>query len=158
MTINLYNYVGDDRVVHKTFAGADRSLNGTLRDESDFLTPSFTTITDPTGMNYCHIPDFERWYYITEITVVRQGLWLIQCRVDVLKTYEEWIDELLVWAQRTSKRPAADGEAGFNSLIKDEAVQFEQPTFELHRPLVAAPGLSPMSYGNFDDFILVTVG
>ena len=160
MDIYLFNYVGDDRVVHKPIYtnSADIPMNGTLRDASEFITPSFTMVTDPTGMNYCYIPAFERYYYITSITVIRTGLWAIECRVDVLKTYEDYIDELLVWAQRTSKRPAADGEAGFNSLIKDDAVQFEQPTFELHRPLTAAPGLSPMSYGDFDQFILVTVG
>lgn len=161
MDIYLFNYVGDDRVVHKSIniASANISMvNGTLRDASEFITPSFTMVTDPTGMNYCYIPAFERYYYITSITVVRTGLWAIECRVDVLKTYEDYIDELLVWALRTSKNPSEDGLPGYNALIKDEAEQFIQPTFELHMPLVSATGVSPMSYGDYDEYILVTVG
>lgn len=161
MDIYLFNYVGDDRVVHKPIdinsAGVPMT-NGTLRNASEFITPSFTMVSDPTGMNYCYIPAFGRYYYVTSITAVRNGLWAVECRVDVLKTYEDYIDELLVWALRTSKNPSEDGLPGYNSLIKDEADQFIQPTFELHLPLVSGQGESPMSYGDYDTYILVTVG
>lgn len=137
MDIYLFNYTGDDRVVHKpiSIAGADISMvNGMLRDASEFITPSFTMVTDPTGMNYCYIPAFERYYYITSITVVRTGLWAIECRVDVLKTYEGSILQCDIMVTRCSKDGSvANNDIGNNGLIRDNAVPLL--TTNMHRQI-----------------------
>lgn len=38
--------------------------------------------------NYAYIPDFKRYYFITDINSFRTNLWRIDMKVDVLKTYE----------------------------------------------------------------------
>ena len=38
--------------------------------------------------NYAYIPDFKRYYFITDISSFRTNLWRIDMKVDVLKTYE----------------------------------------------------------------------
>lgn len=156
MNITFYNYVGDNRKVHKNVESGDVqkfTITGTLRDEGEFIAPSFTTVTDPTGYNYVYIPAFERYYFIRRITVVRSGLWLVECYVDVLKTYEDYIDELMIYADYTSKRPENDNDAGFNKLMPNPYDKFLQPTIEKH---IRIP--SGFDFGDFDQYILVTVG
>lgn len=157
MTITLYNYDGDNRMVHKVLTGGS-TLTGKLRDEGDFIDPIFTTVTDPTGMNYCHMPDFERYYFIRDIVAVRTGLWEVTCHVDVLKTYEKSIHALDIYADGTSDRPTEDDGAGFNKLIPNPYDKFIQPTREKHIEVGAGEGFSGFSYGNFNEYILVTVG
>lgn len=41
-------------------------------------------------MNYCHIPDFNRYYFITEWEAV-SNCWIAHCEVDVLATYKSYI-------------------------------------------------------------------
>lgn len=69
------------------------ALNGTLRDESSIVDPVILIEYDGelTHVNYAHIPKFNRWYFITDITSVRTGLWRVAMHCDVLKTYAEGI-------------------------------------------------------------------
>lgn len=69
------------------------SMEGILRDESSLLSPSITvqSFTDISRFNYCFIEDFKRYYYITDIVMLRSGLWLVKLRVDVLYTYSQQI-------------------------------------------------------------------
>ena len=41
-------------------------------------------------MNYAYIPEFERYYFVTNIVNVRNNLWEVHFHVDVLQTY--WND------------------------------------------------------------------
>lgn len=70
-----------------------RTLTGTLRDESSIVDPVITvefngTLTD---VNYMHISEFHRYYFITNIESVRTGVWRIYAHCDVLKTYANGI-------------------------------------------------------------------
>lgn len=46
--------------------------------------------TNPSGYNYCYIPNFERYYFIREWTF-DAGLWIGSLSVDVLATYKDSI-------------------------------------------------------------------
>lgn len=64
------------------------TFTGSLRGESSVINPSFLLETDnPSGYNYCHIPEFGRYYFINNITSVRTGIWRIDCEVDVLMSF-----------------------------------------------------------------------
>ncbi len=66
---------------------------GTLRDESSIVDPVILIEYngDLVNVNYAHISKFNRWYFITDITSVRTGLWRVAMHCDVLKTYSEGI-------------------------------------------------------------------
>lgn len=67
-------------------------LTGALRGESSVIHPSFTIeMTNPSQYNYCYIPDFNRYYFITNITSVRTDIWRIDCNVDVLMSFQTQI-------------------------------------------------------------------
>lgn len=69
------------------------SLNGELTTESSIFTPSILVEgdSDIMGSNYLYVPEFGRYYFITNITVVRTDIYLLNCRCDVLYTYREEI-------------------------------------------------------------------
>lgn len=70
-----------------------RSLTGSLRDEADIVDPEILIEFNGTlvDCNYMHIPELNRWYFITKIDSVRTNLWRVTGHCDVLKTYSEAI-------------------------------------------------------------------
>lgn len=71
-------------------------LDGTLRDSCSILEPSVTVYLDrvPSFVNYMYIEEFGRYYFITGVTSVVNGLWAISGHVDVLSTYKAQIRTL----------------------------------------------------------------
>lgn len=69
------------------------TLNGTLREETDIVNPIINIEYNGTltNVNYMHIAEFHRYYFITKIESVRTGLWRIYAHCDVLKTYAQAI-------------------------------------------------------------------
>ena len=70
-----------------------RTLTGTLREETDIVDPEINvefsgTLTD---CNYMYIQALSRYYFITKIESIRNGVWRIYAHCDVLKTYAEAI-------------------------------------------------------------------
>lgn len=86
---------------------------GTLREECSILSPSFVIATDAdlTQYNYAYIEAYSRYYFITDITSVREGLWRISLRCDVLMTYA---DEILQQTAIISRQ-----ENLFNTYLPD---------------------------------------
>lgn len=69
------------------------ALEGTLKEETSIVDPVILIEYDGTlnNVNYAHISEFNRWYFITDITSVRSGIWRVAMHCDVLKTYSEAI-------------------------------------------------------------------
>lgn len=70
-----------------------RTLTGTLREETDIVDPEINIEFDGTlrDCNYMHIPELNRYYFITKIESIRNKVWRIYAHCDVLKTYSEGI-------------------------------------------------------------------
>lgn len=69
------------------------TLTGHLREETDIVNPVINIEYSGTltNVNYMWIPEFNRYYFITEIESIRTGLWRVYGHCDVLKTYSEAI-------------------------------------------------------------------
>lgn len=87
MVITLYNTSSDSNVVHK-YVTQVANMEGTLRNESNVVRPRvlIESSTLP-ECNYAYIPEFSRYYYITEIEAVRNGLFQINLKSDVLMSF-----------------------------------------------------------------------
>lgn len=91
----LYQYVGEKNVIHKSSNLQNPNLIAyQLNDSCNILNPSLLIDTSDMKLvdyimkyNYIYIPLFERYYYITDIVAVRNYIWQIDCKVDVLMTY-----------------------------------------------------------------------
>lgn len=72
-----------------------RDISGTLRDECSLLNPRIlmriNDVGDLKNVNYMYIPEFGRYYYITDIVSVRNTEILVSGHVDVLSTYRKEI-------------------------------------------------------------------
>lgn len=93
MNIVLYRNVSENNAVNKNLTELT-TLSGTLREQSSIIDPVIT-MTDIdehiSSMNYAYIPQFNRYYFITNIESVKNGLWRVSFHVDVLFTYREQI-------------------------------------------------------------------
>lgn len=97
MTINLYNISDDLRKIVKNL-GTATALQCELVYPSDMLNPviRISATNWSASLNYMYIPDFNRYYHITEVTYENGGAVTIQGRVDPLMSYSTAILGLYV--------------------------------------------------------------
>ena len=94
MNITLYTTTSENNRVDKQLRNPI-SMTGKLKEESNVIDPVILfEVGNISGYNYCYIEDFGRYYFITEITSVRNGLWKVSLHVDVLFTYRTQIKKL----------------------------------------------------------------
>jgi len=121
--INKINYLSDVA-----------SVRGVLRDNSSIVNPSilielnFGSSATPT-FNYAYIPFFNRYYFITDITSVENGLWLVTMKCDVLMTYK-------------------DGILTLNGMISRQENDYNPYLIDKQVPISNDPEYSVIDYGN----------
>lgn len=66
------------------------TMNVPLKKDTDILKPELLLyVTESLEvMNYCYISDFNRFYFIEDMEQVRENLYRIKCKVDVLESYK----------------------------------------------------------------------
>lgn len=110
----FYNSDGEDILLDKTPLLKNAvTVLGTLRKGSSIITPDmiFAFNSVPT-YNYCYIPLFHRYYFITNIESTLNGLWHISMRVDPLMSYKS---EILSQTALISRN-----QYSYNPLIRDD--------------------------------------
>lgn len=96
MNIILYVNNSEKNKIGKTLTN-DFSLSGNLRDATNIINPVILIeISEIGNYNYCYINNFNRYYFITDITVIRTGLFAISLMVDVLESFKSDIKNLSV--------------------------------------------------------------
>lgn len=88
MEIRFYNNTSPNNKVTKNLTN-ETILTGTLREECSISTPAFNISDLDPIFNYCFIPDFNRYYFITNMTYVRNNLYRIDLSVDVLMSFKD---------------------------------------------------------------------
>ena len=91
--INLYKNSAEPNKVDKTSElTAVGTISGVLRQECSLINPEIIIQYDkPPDFNYCYIANFGRYYYVENIVSMRQNLWRVRLRCDVLMTYKTQI-------------------------------------------------------------------
>lgn len=108
MTVYGYNVGTDNNHIHKELTN-EREFNGTPRGE--IAVENLTLLIDEniTDLNYFYIPDFKRYYYVTNRNIIRNGLTEVSLHVDVLMSFVDDIEQMRIFVTRTNKQPS-DGE------------------------------------------------
>lgn len=99
MTITFYTLSCEPEYVNKlSYLTVRGSFEGFLRDGSNLLNPSFTIDTTNILLdailplvNYFYVTEWNRYYYITDLSVISNKLWSLSGHVDVLYTYQQQI-------------------------------------------------------------------
>lgn len=91
MKIKFYKNSSEKNKIGKSLS-SELTLNGNLRDECSITSPSILVeATSLVDYNYCYIPEFKRYYFISDITSVRNGLWRVSLKCDVLESFKSRI-------------------------------------------------------------------
>lgn len=141
-SIHFYNNNAENIIVDKTSYLSNKNIIvGVFRDSVDIISPSFIVelYTVPT-YNYVYIPKFNRYYYITGITNVRNNVWEISCDVDVLMSFKDNILSLSCMISRNEfefdlniedKYAVSEYGVQYNSIVLETNVftDFRKTTF-----------------------------
>lgn len=104
------------------------TLPGVLRDGSSLLDPVIELQATQPGFhanqaNYLHIPEFGRYYFITNIISTHNQLWEIHAHVDVLMSYKDLI--------RQQEAIIARQERQYNLYLDDGVFMcYQNPKFQ----------------------------
>ena len=94
ITVNLYNNTDDKRVIDKSLT-AIRTVNADVITPSSVIRPQLRLawFAGAASCNYMYIPEFGRYYYISDIIADTGGAAIITGEVDVLMTYSAAIKQ-----------------------------------------------------------------
>ena len=103
-TISLFKTASENNRVVKTLTD-EKQLSGELRNQTSVLNPSIRieSADNISTYNYAYIPEFGRYYYITDIVSVRTNCWTVSLRCDVLMSYKDEIQGLNVILNNTQE-------------------------------------------------------
>lgn len=88
MQIEFYKNSSEKNKIGKSLSSG-LTLSGNLRDECSITSPSILVeATSLVDYNYCYIPEFKRYYFISDITSVRNNLWRVSLKCDVLESFK----------------------------------------------------------------------
>ena len=115
MNISLYKTNSEKNVVYKTLTNEVSFADVTFKNPTELLNPVITlsTVIDVESYNYCYIPEFNRYYYISNIVSVVNGLWSLNLSVDVLMSFKQHFskfDVILRRSQTVYNKYINDGE------------------------------------------------
>ena len=88
ITVNLYSFTKRENSTKRP-TGSGTSYSCTLLDETSLMNPTFklSIAQNPIGKNYAYVPDFNRYYFVTDISS-HQNFWYITCTCDVLASFK----------------------------------------------------------------------
>lgn len=93
MDISFYQNVSDKRVINKTL-NIEYKLTGCQLEEPTSATDPAVIVDMTEGLyqyNYCYIPYFSRYYYITDMIALDGTRMMIKCHVDPLMSFKNQI-------------------------------------------------------------------
>lgn len=151
MQIQLMRYTGEPYRLDKTGRITSRfAMDGNLRDRSSVIDPVIriekTTPPPQSYYNYMYIPEFERYYFINDITTVVNQIWEIRAHVDVLFTYCSTIKNTKCIISKTENVNDAnlylnDGSFVMDSRKYNQVIQFPSGLSDSgHNILICAGG------------------
>lgn len=90
MVVNTYTCSDDNNVLVKNLTEVSTLDNVKLKDATELIKPELVLMSDdyPT-FNYVYLPKFNRYYYVTNITVNPNKIYRIALDVDVLMSFKD---------------------------------------------------------------------
>ena len=122
MTVNLYNNISNNKTINKILS-SEKTIEGILRNDTNIEYPALILKGIYTEYNYCYIPMFQRYYFIENI-IIHGNTTLIECSIDVLKTYsEDILNSYALLNQSSNYNPYFNG--GFTYEEKTEFRKYD---------------------------------
>lgn len=147
MEVLFYYNKSDNRTINKNIVPElGVSFEGVPRDDLDIMSPVIRFESDEMlRYNYARIPELQRYYYIKDRTIFREGVWDITFDVDVLMSFRNDILHLNAIADKQSMP-----ENG-NEYIDDSSLVTENVMFQTVYNF-------PNGFNDTGEYILITAG
>lgn len=101
MIIDIYKNLSENNAINKKLLKIT-SLTGTVKEPLSEQTGEVLIEQNVSDLaNYCFIPEFNRYYYITKKEHIRTGLVKLSLRCDVLMSFKSFILGLIVVVERS---------------------------------------------------------
>lgn len=145
MNINLYTLSKRENSTLQP-SGSGTQLACTLKNDTSVVSPAvlidFADQANPQPhiFNYAYIPDFGRYYFISDVRAVRGHLWEYSLKCDVLATYKSQIGNWDMYILRSAAASNGNVIDDFYPLLTDFTLN--EQTFETpwaHTPIDGAP-------------------
>lgn len=108
-TVNFYNFAKRENATYRP-TGSGTEYSCILKEASSIANPTIQldigTAADPT-FNYCYIAEFNRYYWITDWTWIKNRLWEASLTTDLLATFKDEIGASSLYVLRSAA--ASDG-------------------------------------------------
>lgn len=147
MEVLFYYNESDNRTINKNITPSDGvSFVGVPRDDISVMNPVVRFESDDViRFNYAKIPELQRFYYIKDRTIFREGVWDITFDVDVLMSFRNDILHLNAIVDKQSLHQNGDEYIDDGSLVT-ENVMF-QTVYNF-----------PNGFNDTGEYILITAG
>lgn len=111
INIYLFNFSKKENSTARPSTDSGTRFRCAVKTGSSVVSPVVEISTeDRPAFNYAYIPNFNRWYWITNSTYER-GLWILSLACDVLATYKTEIGATSLYIERSSTQQ--------NTALKD---------------------------------------
>lgn len=145
MEIHFFYNMSDERKINKELIVGD-VLDGELRESVSVMSPTIRFENESVmRYNYAYIPDFQRYYTITNRTCFRDGLWDISFAVDVLMSFRNDIINLQAIVDKQSMASNGDEYIDDGSLVSDNNTFSTVYNF-------------PAGFNDTGEYVLITAG
>lgn len=121
MDIVLYNNNSEKNKIYKTLSNAN-TISGALREGTSIINPTIRMVTNPVPYDYAYIPEFNRYYYITDIVSLRNNVWELSLSVDPLMSFAADVLDAIVLLESSEITDANDYLSSdvWRSLVKSK--------------------------------------
>ena len=107
--VNFYNFAKRENATYRP-TGTGTQYSCVLKEASSIANPTIQldigTTADPT-FNYCYIAEFDRYYWVTDWTWIKNRLWEASLATDLLATFKNEIGAASLYVLRSAA--ASDG-------------------------------------------------
>ena len=108
MQIVFYKCSSEKNCLNKVLE-SEITLDGAIRGESNVISPQIMVQMNPIEYDYVYIPEWRRYYFITDIVCYRANAFVVKLSIDVLMSYKTEILQMTgVVSRLTSGSPYAD--------------------------------------------------
>ena len=136
MQMQYYKNGSDLRYIDKTLTPVGNPITDLyLKDKTELINPVIILDDFPQDVNYCHLSEFDRFYYLTNVEFI-DGQFYTNWHVDVLMSFNADIKKQNVIIERCS--------VNYDNYLQDNEAKIEQYTND--RYLKFSGGNNPFSY------------
>lgn len=147
MNIKLCSSTSEIVAINKDISIIDdvsATIKGALSVENPVLILQYKSHIQP-NVNYVYIPEYNRYYFVTDIINLTGGRYEIHCKVDVLMSFKDYILNLSCIVDKQSSKDNANMYLDDGSFVVQSKEFVDTINF-------------PRGFNDNGEFILITAG